>query len=51
MKEYLILTATFTVPFALLGLLNCTPAIFRAVRQVRIVRHVRQSSRFTPTKE
>ena len=45
MREYLILTLTVTWPFALLGLLNCAPSIFRAVRQVRLVRQVRQSSR------
>jgi len=40
MREYLILTFTFTAPFILLGLLNCTPAIFRALRSVRSVRSV-----------
>ena len=41
MREYFILTATFTAPFILLALLNCTPAIFRALRSVRSVRSVK----------
>lgn len=37
MKEYLILTATFTVPFAVLGLLNLP------IRRIWPIRHIRNN--------
>ena len=48
MREYFILTATFTAPFILLALLDCTPAIFRALRSVKSVPSVK-SVFSTPT--
>ncbi len=44
MREYLILTATFTAPFALLALLNVLPDLFRALRSAQSV-----SSVFNPS--
>ena len=40
MREYLILTATFTAPFILLALLNVLPDLFRALRSVQSVKSV-----------
>lgn len=48
MREYLILTFTFTAPFALLGLLNAIPAIFRALSDKSDPSDLSGSSRFNP---
>ena len=55
MREYLIITATFTAPFILLGLLNCTPDIlsffrsaFRALSDKSDPSDLSDSSRFNP---
>ncbi len=51
MREYFILTATFTAPFALLGLLNVLPDLSlrnigsRGLRFLRLLRFLRISSR------
>ena len=48
MREYFILTATFTAPFILLGLLNAIPAIFRALSDKSDKSDPSDSSRFNP---
>ena len=55
MREYLILTATFTAPFILLALLNAIPDLSRLCSAFRVLRnnpyssvHIRKSSRFNP---